>query len=432
MKYYSTKNKSLRVDLKTAVLHSLPADNGLYMPVKIKSLDKYLLDNIEEFSFQELSYNICHQFLQEDLSNTEIDSVISSSINFDAPVIHLSKQLKSLELWHGPSLAFKDFGARFMAALMSKLVAGENKTLDILVATSGDTGGAVASGFFNIPNINVTILYPSGKVSYLQEKQLTTLGKNIKAIEIKGTFDDCQNLVKKAFLDKELNNRLRLSSANSINIARLIPQTFYYFQAYKQIEASIRDQIVFCIPSGNFGNLTAGLFAKKMGLNYAKLIAATNINNVVPKYLETGDYNPIGSFSTISNAMDVGNPSNFQRMLDLFDHDSKQMRSVIVPFFYDDDTTRKSMKSVKNKYNYTADPHGAVGFEACEQYLKNHTNATIINFETAHPAKFLDVMTSVGMSVDVPERLKRLVSKEKDSVKMDSSFGSFKSYLMDK
>ncbi|MDG2451026.1 MAG: threonine synthase, partial [Saprospiraceae bacterium] len=358
MKYYSTKNKSLRVDLKTAVLHSLPADNGLYMPVTIKVLDKYLLDNIDKFSFQELSYNICHQFLKEDLSNTDIDSVISSSINFDAPVIHLSKQLKSLELWHGPSLAFKDFGARFMAALMSKLVAGENKTLDILVATSGDTGGAVASGFFNVPNINVTILYPSGKVSYLQEKQLTTLGKNIKALEINGTFDDCQGLVRKAFLDKELNTRLNLSSANSINIARLIPQTFYYFQAYKQIEASIRDQIVFCIPSGNFGNLTAGLLAKKMGLNYAKLIAATNINNVVPKYLETGDYNPIASFSTISNAMDVGNPSNFQRMLDLFDHDSKQMRSVIVPFFYDDDATRKSMKSVKNKYNYTADPHG--------------------------------------------------------------------------
>jgi threonine synthase len=430
MKFYSTKNKAHKVDVKTAVLNSLPPDNGLYMPERIVPLDKYILDNIDEFTFQELSYNICHQFLSEDLSDKVIKNIISSSITFDAPIVHLSEHLKSLELWHGPSLAFKDFGARFMAALMSKLVEGEDRELNILVATSGDTGGAVAAGFFNVPNINVTILYPSGKVSPLQEKQLTTLGSNINAIEIKGTFDDCQSLVKKAFLDHDLNQSLNLSSANSINIARLIPQSFYYFEAFKQIDKSLRNDILFCVPSGNFGNLTAGLIAKKMGLPFKKMIAATNINNVVPRYLESGVYSPVSSFTTISNAMDVGNPSNFQRMLDLFDNSHQKMAKWIKPYFFDDIITRQSMLSVYKKYGYTADPHGAVGFQACETYLKDYPESILINLETAHPSKFLNVMTSIDIDVDIPERLKILENKKKKANLMTADFSSFKSYLL--
>jgi len=320
MKFYSTKNKSHKVDLKTAVLKSLPPDNGLYMPERIPTLPKKFIDDLKDLSFQEIAFQVCWFFLQG-LSDEDIWEIVNQSITFPAPLVQLDSLLYSLELWHGPSLAFKDFGARFMAALMSKLVEGENKTRDILVATSGDTGGAVAAGFYEVSNIRVTILYPSGKVSFLQEKQLTTLGKNISALEIEGTFDDCQRLVKKAFLDKELNKKLNLSSANSINIARLIPQSFYYFEAFKQLPENKLRNVGFCVPSGNFGNLTAGLMARKMGLPFKKVIAATNINNVVPLFLRSGHYNPMTAITTISNAMDVGNPSNFQRMLDLYGKD---------------------------------------------------------------------------------------------------------------
>ena len=430
MRFYSTKNKNHFVDLKAAVLHSLPPDNGLYMPERIEKLDEYFLDNIEEFSFQELSYIVCHQFLRDDLADTDICSIVKSSITFNAPVVHLSENLKSLELWHGPSLAFKDFGARFMAALMSHLVKGDEKELDILVATSGDTGGAVAAGFYNVPNIRVTILYPSGKVSELQEKQMTSLGKNIKAVEVSGTFDDCQKLVKQAFLDKELNKRLNLSSANSINIARLIPQSFYYFHAYKQIDPSRRDEVSFCVPSGNFGNLTAGLFAKRMGLNYRKMIAATNVNNVVPRYLMSGNYNPKPSLSTLSNAMDVGNPSNFLRMLDLFESDYKKMKHLVSSYYFDDDATRNSLKRVQNKYGYISDPHGAVGFLASEEYLNNNPDTIIINLETAHPAKFIETMNEVGIDVSIPDRLSKLQSQKKVATKLENSFEVFKEYML--
>ena len=430
MKFYSTKNKNYKVDLKTAVLNSLPPDNGLYMPERISKLDQYFLDNIDEFSFQEIAYQVCHQFLKEDFNDLIIEEIVKSSVTFPAPIVHLSDHLKSLELWHGPSLAFKDFGARFMASLMSKLVEGEDKKLDILVATSGDTGGAVAAGFFNVPNINVTILYPSGKVSYLQEKQLTTLGGNIKALEIEGTFDDCQALVKKAFLDQDLNEKFNLSSANSINISRLIPQSFYYFQAFKQIDVSLRDEVVFCVPSGNFGNLTAGLLAKKMGLNYKKMIAATNINNVVPRYLHSGNYEPLPSLSTISNAMDVGSPSNFQRMQDLYSADVEKMKADVEGYFYDDDMTRETMMSIKEKYDYIADPHGAVGFRACEEYLDSDPSAILVNLETAHPSKFLDVMDGVNINVEIPSRLEVLRDKPKESRILGKEFPLFKEYLL--
>ena len=432
MKFYSTNNTSYKVDLKTAVINSLPPDNGLYMPESIPRLSGDFIKNLDDFSFQEIAFAVCKQYLSEDLGDDQIRNIVDTSINFPAPLISLSSRLKSLELWHGPSLAFKDFGARFMAGLMGKLVEGESKHLDILVATSGDTGGAVAAGFYDVPNIRVTILYPSGKVSLLQEKQLTTLGKNIDALEIEGTFDDCQALVKKAFLDKELSNTLNLSSANSINIARLIPQSFYYFEAFKQVDKGKRDNVVYCVPSGNFGNLTAGLLAKRMGLPCKKMIAATNINNAVPRYLSTGLYEPIPSFTTISNAMDVGNPSNFKRLLHLYDGRRDHMANDIEAFYYNDEATKECLKTTQKKYGYIADPHGAVGFLAAEKYLEIFPDSIIINLETAHPSKFLDVMQSEGIAVDVPERLKILENRKKISHLLSISFADFKEYLINR
>jgi len=340
-----------------------------------------------------------------------------------------------LELFHGPSLAFKDFGARFMAQLMSYFNRGEDKELTILVATSGDTGGAVAAGFYKTPGIRVIILYPSGKVSNLQEKQLTTLGENIFALEIDGTFDDCQYLVKTAFLDAELNQKLRLSSANSINIARLIPQSFYYFEAYKQLPKE-GDPIVFSIPSGNFGNLTAGLFAKKMGLPVHHFIAATNANDIVPAYLSTGEYHPRPSVPTLSNAMDVGNPSNFARMLDL--HPStddcstwNNMQNQITGYAFDDETTAQAMKEIDKKFNYTIDPHGAVGFLALSEYQSKNPNTRGIILETAHPAKFIDDVESIlEHPIEIPEKLAVLTDRKKESVLMPISFPALKEWLL--
>ena len=431
MKFYSTKNKSYTVDLKTAVLNSLPPDNGLYMPEVIPRLDHEFINTLPSKSLTDIAYRVALPFLAEDFREKEVEKIIDTSINFPAPLVSLSENLHVLELWHGPSLAFKDFGARFMAAVMSRLVCHDDVVLDILVATSGDTGGAVAAGFYNVPNIRVTILYPSGKVSHLQEKQLTTLGKNITALEVQGTFDDCQALVKQAFLDRDLNERLHLSSANSINIARLIPQSFYYFGAYSQLSREV-ENIVFCVPSGNFGNLTAGLIAKKMGLPIHKMIAATNINNVVPRYLESGEYLPKPSFSTISNAMDVGSPSNFQRMLDLYHHDAHKMGDDIVGFFFDDHQTRQCMLNTYENYGYISDPHGAVGFLACEQYLDRYPESCLVNLETAHPAKFLNVMSEVNIPVEIPDRLKMLELKEKKAYLFNTEFAEFKDYLMDR
>ena len=338
MKYYSTKNKDIAVNLKTAVLKSLPPDNGLYLPEQVEPLSKNFFTYLDKLSLQDIAYEASRQFLEEDFSGAEIADITAEAINFAAPVIALNDQLSIQELWHGPSLAFKDFGARFMANIMGRLVADEDRKLTILVATSGDTGGAVAAGFLGVEGVEVIILYPKGKVSPLQEKQLTTLGQNITALEVDGTFDDCQALVKKAFLDQEINDQYLLSSANSINIARLIPQSFYYFEGYKEVMDG--DILVnFCIPSGNFGNLTAGLLARRMGLPINKLIAATNVNDVVPRYLESGSYDPMKSIQTVSNAMDVGNPSNFRRIENLFDQNWSSVKEVIVGYRYTDDQT---------------------------------------------------------------------------------------------
>ena len=431
MRLYSTNNKDLFVDLKTAVFQGLPEDNGLYMPEEIPVLPKGFFEDLKDFSFQEIALNVCSNLFGNTIPINDLAKLVTEAINFPAPLVKLDEQISILELFHGPSLAFKDFGARFMAKLMGYFNEEEEKELTILVATSGDTGGAVAAGFYKTPGIRVIILYPSGKVSNLQEKQLTTLGHNIQALEIDGTFDDCQALVKQAFLNKELRSKLRLSSANSINIARLIPQSFYYFQAYKQLPES-GPSTVFCVPSGNFGNLTAGLLAKKMGLPIDHFIAATNANDVVPEYLATGTYTARPSVPTISNAMDVGNPSNFARMLDLYSSTWNNMQDEISGYAFDDDLTREGVKEVFEKYNYVIDTHGAVGYLALKYYLNMHPQKRGVVLETAHPSKFIDEVEKVlERKIDIPERLAILADKKKEAVFMKPEFDDFKTWLLD-
>ena len=431
---YSTKNRALTADLKKAVMQGLPEDNGLYMPFEIPQIDPAFIDQLEHKSFKEIALEVSKTLLQDAIPLADLEQIIKSSITFPAPVIELDQQKRVLELFHGPSLAFKDFGARFMAQLMSYFNQDEKEDLYILVATSGDTGGAVAAGFYQTPGIQVVILYPSGKVSNLQEKQLTTLGHNITALEIDGTFDDCQAMVKAAFLDQEINTKLRLSSANSINIARLIPQSFYYFEAYKQLKAK-DTPVVFCVPSGNFGNLTAGLLAKQMGLPIHHFIAATNRNDVVPDYLKTGSYQPKPSVRTLSNAMDVGNPSNFARMQDLYKSEESStwnnMVKHISGYAYSDEATQKAMLEIKDKYNYTMDPHGAVGYLALEEYQKDKPETIGVILETAHPSKFKpDVEAILDEAIDVPERLAVLADKEKVATPMTKQYKDFKSWLL--
>ncbi|MFZ1789481.1 MAG: threonine synthase [Saprospiraceae bacterium] len=430
MLLYSTNNSALKADLKEAVLKSLAPDKGLYMPEFIPTLPADFFQALPTLSFQEIAFEVAKTLFQGFIPEADLKTIIERSITFAAPVHMLDERTGALELWHGPSLAFKDFGARFMAALMSYFNQGNDKKLSILVATSGDTGGAVAFGFLDVPGIEVTILYPKGKVSLLQEKQLTTLGSNIKAIEIEGTFDDCQALVKEAFLDKELNAVYQLSSANSINIARLIPQSFYYFEAFKQLK-SFGDEIVFAVPSGNFGNLTAGLIAKRMGLPVSKFIAATNINKIVPDYLVSGLYEPRISISTISNAMDVGNPSNFARMFDLYNGDVEAMKQDMIGYFVTDEETKTTLRTIYEKYQYVADPHGAVAYKALAFYLEGHTGAVGAFFETAHPSKFEDVVNdALGIALEIPERLAILASREKQATPMRADFADFKKHLL--
>ena len=429
MNLYSTKNKKHIVSLKEAVLKGLPPDNGLYMPENIPQLPKKFIENLSDFTFAEIAFEVSKNLIGDYIQEADLKTIIDKSINFPAPVFSLNESMNILELFHGPSLAFKDFGARFMAQLMSYFNKGEQKELVILVATSGDTGGAVAAGFYKTPGVKVVILYPSGKVSMLQEKQLTTLGENIEAVEINGTFDDCQAIVKQSFLDKELNNSIRLSSANSINIARLIPQSFYYFEAYKQLKN--KKDVVFCIPSGNFGNLTAGLFAKKMGLPIHHFIAATNANDVVPEYLFSGEYQPRPSVRTISNAMDVGSPSNFARMMDLYGSTWNIIKKDISGYFFYDKETRQGVKEVYDKFNYTIDPHGAVGYLALKEYQKESPNTNGVILETAHPSKFIDDMEDIlKTDIHIPERLAVLKSKKKTSVLMENNYSKFKEWLM--
>lgn len=430
MQLYSTNNPALRVGLQEAIFKGLPEDNGLYMPLEIPKLPKQFIDALPDLSFQEIAVTVARRLMQDVISGTDIRNIVEEAINFPAPVIRLNDLTYVLELFHGPSLAFKDFGARFMAGLMSYYNRGADQDLTILVATSGDTGGAVAAGFYKTPGIRVIILYPSGKVSPLQEKQLTTFGHNIKAVEVLGSFDECQSLVKQSFLDIDLRSRIRLSSANSINISRLIPQSFYYFEAYKQV-MDINLPVVFSVPSGNFGNLTAGLLSKRMGLPVHHFIAATNANDVVPSYLDSGKFSPRTSVRTLSNAMDVGNPSNFVRMADLCST-WNVMRSEISGQGILDEETKKSMLEIFRQYGYIMDPHGSVAYKAWKKYQgKILAPVAGIVLETAHPAKFLeDVEGVLKTKIELPERLSSLVNKQKESVKINSDYSAFKEWLL--
>lgn len=430
---YSTKHASPDVSLEEAVFRGLPPDNGLYMPYEIPTLPQSFFDTIGDLSISEIAFEVAKALLGNDVPESDLKGIIERSINFEAPLVGIEPDKYVLELFHGPSMAFKDFGARFMAALMSYFLQKSHQDIHILVATSGDTGGAVAQGFYNTPGIKVTILYPTGKVSDIQEKQLTTLGGNVTALEVDGTFDDCQSLVKQAFLDQELSSKYNLASANSINISRLIPQSFYYFNAYAQLKkAGVDKPVVFCVPSGNFGNLSAGLIAQRMGLPVKMFIAATNINNIVPNYLASGVYEPRPSQETISNAMDVGNPSNFIRMQLLAGDAYEEVVKHIAGDFSNDDDTRATMKEVYDKTGYIMCPHTAVAYRGLSSYMTElGEDVTGVLLSTAHYAKFLDVVEgTLGTTVPVPERLSALLSKEKVAIPMSTKFSDFKNYLL--
>ncbi len=429
---YSTKNQQLKASLEEAVFRSLPPDNGLYMPEYIPKISANFLNTIENLTFNEIAFEVSKTLLSEDISDTDVRMIVERAFDFDAPVAAIEDKTYCLELFHGPSMAFKDFGARFMASLMSYFLIRSQKEIRILVATSGDTGGAVAQGFHNVPGINVTILYPSGKVSDIQEKQLTTLGGNVTALEVDGTFDDCQTLVKQAFLDTELNQKYNLASANSINISRLIPQSFYYFRAYAQVK-HLGLPIVFSVPSGNFGNLSAGLLAYRMGLPVEHFIATTNRNNVVPNYLENGVYNPVPSVETISNAMDVGNPSNFVRMTRFFGDDWGRVKQDISGFWFNDEQTKAAMFDMYSRRGYLMCPHTAVAYLGLEEYISlTKKEVAGVFLSTAHYAKFLDVVEdALGTNaVEIPKRLSDLLSKEKVAIQMSKHFEDFKQYLL--
>lgn len=429
MKFYSTNNKNHKVDLREAVIQGLAPDNGLYMPERIPVLDQSFIRSLPEISFQEIGLEVTRTLLGADLPESELLKLIEHALQFDAPLVQLEASVFTLELFHGPTLAFKDFGARFLAGLLGHFAKEQHREITILVATSGDTGSAVANAFLNVPGTRVVVLYPSGKVSVAQEKQFTTLGGNITALEVTGTFDDCQRLVKQAFLDVELKQKFFLTSANSINIARLIPQSFYYFRAYAQLKA--KKDVVFAVPSGNFGNLTAGLLAQRMGLPITQFVAATNANDVVPEYLRTKVFIARPSVQTISNAMDVGNPSNFARMLDLFDHDFELLTQRIKGYSFSDAETRTAMQQGYKQSGYVTDPHGAVGYLGLNQFLKANPNYTGVFLETAHPAKFADVVeATLNTKVELPERLQKFMMGEKKSVKISSGFDAFKESLL--
>jgi threonine synthase len=433
MKFYSTNNTSSRVSFKEAVFNSMPQDKGLYMPEHIPHLDDKFINNLDSYTLPEIAFHVAQNLLGDDVPADDLKAIIDDAINFYAPVVEFEKNVYVLELFRGPSLAFKDFGARFMSRVMSYFLKEGEKQLDVLVATSGDTGGAVALGFLGVPNTRVTILYPKGKVSDIQELQLTTNGQNIRAIEIDGTFDDCQALVKQAFIDTELNKRYRLTSANSINIARLIPQTFYYFNAYAQLLKLGKSKVVFSVPSGNFGNLGAGLLAWKMGLPVEQFIAATNANDTVPQFLKNGVYQPKPSVATLSNAMDVGNPSNWVRIANMFKDDMDQLKKMITGYSFDDDETLKAINKVYDDYKYVVCPHTAIAWRALKDFQQDHqaSDTAGVFLSTAHPCKFPDVFSKeIAAHIEIPEQVKTLHTKAKHAVALGKDFEGFKKYLL--
>lgn len=450
MKYYSTNHNAPLATLREAVEKGLAPDRGLYMPEQIKALPQSFFDNIDKLSFQEIAFEVAKAFFGEDVEEDDLKKIVYDTLAFDTPVVNVEKNIYSLELFHGPTLAFKDVGARFMARLLQYFIkkdrekTGDKRTVNVLVATSGDTGSAVANGFLGVDGIHVYVLYPKGKVSKIQESQFTTLGQNITALEVDGVFDDCQALVKNAFMDKELNDHMILTSANSINVARFLPQAFYYFNAYAQLKRlgvlgsnpksqtskfKPQTELEVCVPSGNFGNITAGIFGAKMGLPVAHFIAANNANDVFYNYLQTGVYTPMASKQTLANAMDVGAPSNFARILDLYSNDWKAITHDISGATYSDDRIRQTMKACYEETGYVLDPHGACGYQALKEQLKD--NQVGVFLETAHPAKFKEKVDAIlGTDIAIPERLQAFMRGTKQSVEMKNDFGDFKKFLL--
>lgn len=431
MKYYSTNRKAPLASLQKAVVKGLAEDRGLYMPESIHKMPKEFFDNIQDMSFRDIAYNVASAFFGEDVDLDALQELVFDTLSFDCPVVKVTDHIYSLELFHGPTLAFKDVGARFMARLLQYFIKTEGKSrVNVLVATSGDTGSAVANGFLGVDGIHVYVLYPKGKVSAIQESQFTTLGKNITAIEVDGVFDDCQALVKSAFMDSELNAHMNLTSANSINVARFLPQAFYYFHAYAQMKKKrLAEELVMCVPSGNFGNICAALFGHEMGLPIKRFIAANNANDVFFNYLQTGVYEPKPSLQTLANAMDVGDPSNFARIYDLYGQSHERISSLISGATYSDKQICETMKQCYEETGYILDPHGTCGYRALQENLL--PGETGVFCETAHPAKFKETVDAIiGTEVSIPDRLAAFMQGEKKSIPMSKDFNDFKAYLL--
>jgi len=433
MNFFSINNPKNIVNFRTAVLRGIADDGGLYMPTHIPRLSPGFIETLPSLTLQEIALEVIYHFT-DSISKNDLQNIIEPAINFDAPLKVLSERLSILELFHGPTLAFKDFGARFLANVLAYFIKNEDKELIILVATSGDTGSAVANSFYEIGGVKVGLLYPSGMVSKIQEKQLTTMGKNIHAFEIEGTFDDCQFLVKTAFLDSDIKKKFNLSSANSINIARLLPQSFYYFYSYGQLKRILnQEKPIFTVPSGNFGNLTAGLIASQMGLPVNRFIAAVNANAIFPHYLRTGEYKPKAAIKTISNAMDVGNPSNFARVVALYSKHLDRIRRSIYSDSATDNETLQTIQEIYASFNYIIDPHGAVGCCVLKKFnISTKSSVHSIVLETAHPAKFADsVESALKIKVEIPSRLADCLGKQKRAIKISNQFDDFKIALLE-
>lgn len=429
MNFYSLNKKAPKVSFKNAVINGIAPDKGLYFPERIDPLPKAFFENIENFSNHEIAYQAIQQFVGDEIPSEKLKEILKDVLDFDFPVIQIEENVATLELFHGPTMAFKDVGARFMARCLGYFSEGKSCEVTVLVATSGDTGGAVANGFLGVNGVNVVILYPSEKVSEIQEKQLTTLGQNITALEVNGTFDDCQAMVKRAFLDVELLEKMQLTSANSINVARWLPQMFYFLFAYKQIKSKGKE-IVFSVPSGNFGNICAGIMAQKLGMPVEHFVASTNINDTVPDFMKSGDYTPKPSKATISNAMDVGDPSNFIRIQNLYNFDLDIIRQNISSYSFTDDQTKIAMQQLHKNNNYIADPHGAVGFLGLKKYMQEEPDSYGIFLETAHPVKFLDVVEeTIDTTVEIPIQIRKVIDKRKVSIPI-SNYQDLKEYLL--
>ncbi|MDC6389936.1 threonine synthase [Maribacter sp. PR1] len=418
MEFYSLNKKAPKVSFKEAVINGIAPDKGLYFPENIEPLPNSFFEKIEELSNLEIAFNAIHQFVSDEIPNDVLLEILKNTLDFEFPVIEIENNIATLELFHGPTMAFKDVGARFMAQCLGYFSKDQKNEVTVLVATSGDTGGAVANGFLGVKGVKVVILYPSGKVSDIQERQLTTLGKNITALEVDGTFDDCQAMVKKAFLDETLLKEMKLTSANSINVARWLPQLFYFLFAYKQVK-SVNKEIVFSVPSGNFGNICAGMVAQRLGMPVKHFIAATNVNDTVPEFMRTQSYKPKPSTTTISNAMDVGDPSNFVRIRHLFQDDFNRLKDHLSSYSFNDLETKKALLEIYESSGYCADPHGTVGYLGLKKYQENHPNTYGIFLETAHPVKFLDVVEeTIGKKLPLPPQIQKVMNKEKKSLKI--------------